>query len=330
MPKKEKQKIKTLLIAKYLWEQTDEEHGVSAADIREYLNVEYEIETEVHSIYRDIAALRDQFGMDIEGGRGRKYRLVSRDLDYDDLRTLAECVYATRFVTEGQAKRIVNALGIMCSDYQKEALEGETFVGNRTRTEERSVLNNAGTIRSAIRENKKITFNYATATVNDVKKTVARRDGQRIITSPYSILVNDGNLYMLSCSKWGKIMTYRVDRMRNVQCIDTPRIGQREYEKLNIRTYPRRVFGMFEGERQRVTMVFDNSLLDTVVDRLGAEDVMYHSDGDKRFVVNAEIEVSPQFYAWIFGFGDKARIKNPAAVVAGMKEYIKAVADVYE
>ena len=330
MPKKEKQKIKTLLIAKYLWEQTDEEHGVSAADIREYLDVEYEIETEVHSIYRDIAALRDQFGMDIEGGRGRKYRLVSRDLDYDDLRTLAECVYATRFVTEGQAKRIVNALGIMCSDYQKEALEGETFVGNRTRTEERSVLNNAGTIRSAIRENKKITFNYATATINDVKKSVARRDGQRITTSPYSILVNDGNLYMLSCSEWGKIMTYRVDRMRNVQCIDTPRIGQREYEKLNIRTYPRRVFGIFEGERQRVTMEFDNSLLDAVVDRLGAEDVMYHSDGDKRFVVNAEIEVSPQFYAWIFGFGDKARIKNPAAVVEGMKEFLKKVTTVYE
>ena len=118
--------------------------------------------------------------------------------------------------------------------------------------------------------------------------------------------------------------------MRNVQCIDTPRIGQREYEKLNIRTYPRRVFGMFEGERQRVTMVFDNSLLDTVVDRLGAEDVMYHSDGDKRFVVNAEIEVSPQFYAWIFGFGDKARIKNPAAVVEGMKEFLKKVTTVYE
>ncbi len=64
MPKKENQKIKTLLVAKYLWEQTDEDHGVSTADIREYLYVEHGIETEVHSIYRDIAVLRDEFGMD--------------------------------------------------------------------------------------------------------------------------------------------------------------------------------------------------------------------------------------------------------------------------
>ena len=92
----------------------------------------------------------------------------------------------------------------------------------------------------------------------------------------------------------------------------------------------RRVFNMFEGERQRVTMEFDSSLLNTVVDRLGAEDTMYHSDGNDRFVVNAEVEVSPQFYAWIFGFGDKAKIINPSAVAAGMKEYLAAVNAVYE
>ena len=84
---------------------------------------------------------------------------------------------ATRFITEKQAVRIVQALGAFCSDYQKEALEGETFVGNRTRTEERSVLVNAGEIRSAIRNKRKISFQYSTATIDDVKKTVLRRNG---------------------------------------------------------------------------------------------------------------------------------------------------------
>ena len=60
MPKSEKQKAKILLIARYLWEQTDENHGVSSADIRDYLE-DNGIETEEHSIYRDIAALRDEF-----------------------------------------------------------------------------------------------------------------------------------------------------------------------------------------------------------------------------------------------------------------------------
>jgi hypothetical protein len=63
MPKKERQKIKTLLIAKYLWEETDEEHSVSASDIVADLDVSHGIQAEEHSIYRDIAALRDVLGL---------------------------------------------------------------------------------------------------------------------------------------------------------------------------------------------------------------------------------------------------------------------------
>ena len=110
----------------------------------------------------------------------------------------------------------------------------------------------------------------------------------------------------------------------------TPRIGHKEYEKLNMRSYMRRVFGMYQGERVRVTIEFHNSLLDAVVDRLGADDVMYHSEGKDHFVVNAEIEISPQFYVWIFGFGEKARIKWPQTVVDGMKEHLKAVSAKYD
>ena len=174
MPRSEKQKLKILYIAKYLWEQTDEAHGVTGAEIVDYLE-DYGITAEVHSVYRDIALLRDEFGFDIEGGRGKNYRLLSRNLDYDDIRTLAECVSATRYVPKGQAARLVNALGELCSEYQREALESEIFVNDRTRTEVRSVFVSAAEIRRAMRESKKIKFKYATASIDDVKKTAFRR-----------------------------------------------------------------------------------------------------------------------------------------------------------
>lgn len=328
MPKSEKQKAKILLIARYLWEQTDESHGVSSAEIRDYLE-DNGIEAEEHSIYRDIAALRDEFGLDIDGGRGKKYRLVSRDLEYDDLRTLAECVYATRFISEGQAKRIVRSLGILCSEYQRETLEGETFIGNRARTEERSVLRNADVIRSAIRENKKSTFNYSTIAINDAKKSVLRKNGKQFKVSPFCLLVFDGNLYLFSISEWSESFTYRVDRMRNVHCTEEARIGHKEFEKIEMRTYLRRVFGMYKGERQRVTMEFDKGLLDTVVDRLGIEDVLYRPEGKDKFVVNADIEVSPTFYAWILSFGKKAKIISPFSVVEGLKGYLQDISNIY-
>ena len=331
LPRSEKQKLKTLYIAKYLWEQTDENHAVTATEIRDYLEDECGISAEEHSIYRDIAALRDEFGFDIDGGRGKKYRLASRDIDYDDLRTLAECVYATRFIPEGQAARLVGLLGAFCSEYQRATMEGETFVGNRMRTEERSVLNNASEIRRAMNDNQKITFKYAKATIDNVKKTVFRKNNVTYTVSPYCLLVNDGNFYLLAYSDWdSKIMTYRVDRMRDVRCSIIHRVGRNHYDKINIDTYLRRVFGMYGGERQRVVMEFDIQLLDTVVDRLGTENIIYHSEGKKRFVVNADIEVSPQFYAWLFGFGNKAKIISPPSVAEGMKVHLQEVSAIYE
>lgn len=94
MAKSENQKVKTLYVAKYFLENSDENHSVTAGDVVDYLKAECGIEAERRAIYRDIAALRDVFGMDIEGGQGGKYRLLSRQFEFDDLRLLAECVHA--------------------------------------------------------------------------------------------------------------------------------------------------------------------------------------------------------------------------------------------
>ena len=87
---------------------------------------------------------------------------------------------------------------------------------------------------------------------------------------------------------------------------------------------------MYRGERQRVEMLIEKELLDPVVDRLGVVGVVYEQNEDKRITVKTEVEVSPQFFAWVFGFGNKAKLINPPAVVDGMKEYLKSVSSVYE
>ena len=64
MPKSEKQKMKTLYVAKYFLENSDENHSVCAADIIDFLETDCGITADRRSIYRDIAALRDEFDMD--------------------------------------------------------------------------------------------------------------------------------------------------------------------------------------------------------------------------------------------------------------------------
>ena len=69
LPRSEKQKLKTLYVAKFFQENSDENHAVSAGDIIDFLKEECGITADRRSIYRDIAALRDVFGMDIDGGQ---------------------------------------------------------------------------------------------------------------------------------------------------------------------------------------------------------------------------------------------------------------------
>ena len=150
MPKSEKQKLKILYVAKYFLENSDENHPIVAKDICDYLEDECEIAAERRSIYRDIKLLRDVFGMDIEGTRGGKYRLLSRQFEFDDLRLLAECVYAAKFISEPKAKELVETISELCSVYQAEDLQSEVFLCDRVKTTQKGTLNIISTINSAM------------------------------------------------------------------------------------------------------------------------------------------------------------------------------------
>ena len=93
--------------------------------------------------------------------------------------------------------------------------------------------------------------------------------------------------------------------------------------------YAKKVFGMFSGSEASVKLRFDVSLVGSVIDRLGRDTIII-PDGENCFVVWTDVIISPRFYAWVFGFGDKARILEPAAAVEGIKEHIKNVLSVYE
>ena len=79
---------------------------------------------------------------------------------------------------------------------------------------------------------------------------------------------------------------------------------------------------MFTGEEIKVQMRFENHLVGAVLDRLGSE-VFIVPDGPAHFTVRTDVVVSPQFFAWVLGFGPQAH------VVEGMKAHIGSVAVLY-
>lgn len=97
-----------------------------------------------------------------------------------------------------------------------------------------------------------------------------RRGGATYKISPFKLIINDGYYYVLAWNaKKGSSITFRLDRMKNVEILDEPREGNAEFSKINMEAYTQQHFGMFSGEKKRVSLRFTNNLLDTIVDRLG-------------------------------------------------------------
>lgn len=335
MAEKEIKKSRALHVAKYLMEHTDEQHSVSARDIEDYLS-EQGIAAERRTIYRDIAALRDQFGMDIDGGQGSRYRLMSRQFELDDIRLLAECVHAAKFISNEQAELLIDTLCESLSIHQADVLKKEVYHYDRVKSTQKGTLGIISTIRSAIggrfTTGHLLSFKYMTHRIQNGITLEEKHGGKVYKVIPRELLINDGNYYLLAIdAETYKNRTYRVDRMRDVTMLEE--IGgyfSRAWHGFRKDNYTKRVFSMFSGPKERVSIQMDKALLDTAVDKFGTDtDVFYRPEGENEFVVSVEVEVSEQFFAWIFGFGKRAKIIAPKAVQKQFRDYLKDVCALY-
>ena len=141
-----------------------------------------------------------------------------------------------------------------------------------------------------------------------------RHEGGYYQLSPYALIWDDENYYMLAWDEAeGRFKHFRVDKMTHITALERPRDGKGAFAQLDMSVYSQRVFGMFAGETQPVRMRFARHLAGAVIDRFGKE-VLLIPEGEESFTVTAEVAVSPQFFAWVFGFGTEAEILSPEAV----------------
>ena len=337
----EMKKSRPLYIANYLREKSDEEHWVSQKEILDYLYEEFGIMPDRKTIKRDIAMLRDEMGMDIEEQPYYGYRLCSREFELDDLKILAECVYAAKFISEKRSKDLIDVLCDFCSENQAKKLKRDVYLCDRIKTTQDKTLRIINTIREAMeaqrwpsefRRGRKITFRYMTHSVADVYKVIDKHDGKLYTVSPYQLLINDGNYYLIGMADdVEELRTYRIDRMRDVSILEEHRNLRKEWStRRDMKTYIRQSFSMFGGEQVKVTIRFENSLLDTVIDKFGVGfGAEYRQDGEEHFTVTVEVKVSEQFFAWMCGFGLQAKIITPERLASEYKEYLSSIVNQY-
>ncbi len=332
MAKSEKQKLKLLYIIKYLSAESDEEHPVSTKQLIEYLD-RMDISVERKTIYSDIRLLVD-FGFDIvsiKAGDRSGYYLASRRFELAELKLLADAVLASKFITAKKTRELIGKISTLSSSYDASKLRRQVYV-DRIKNDNESIYYSVDEIHRAMFENRQIAFVYHVWGTD--RRLHPKKKGGKYIVSPFYLIWKDGYYYLVAFdARDEKTKYYRVDKMKKLEICSGARTGHEITGREDPALMASRVFSMFAGDEENVTLSFTEDMAGVIIDRFG-RNIMIRPDEDmpggiKRFRTHINVDVSPQFYGWISGLSGKVVIEGPPRVRLSYKQYLENMLEKY-
>ena len=321
-------KLRMLYIMKILLEKTDEGHTMSAADIGKALG-EYGMSADRKTVYSDIETLIE-FGMDILQAKGTNggYYIGGREFELPELKLLVDAVQASKFISRKKSEELIKKLESMASEYDARQLQRNVFIYNRPKTGNETIYYNVDQIHAAILENRQIQYKYAEWTVE--KRLKPKKDGAFYTVSPWALTWDDANYYLIAYDEGADcIKHFRVDKMQQTSVTGRERIGKERFENFDIGEFAKKTFSMYGGFDEEVTLACENDIVGVILDRFGQEVTIVPAD-EGHFRVRVLAAVSPQFFGWVTGIGDKMRIVAPEHVRETYREYLLRIIAGYD
>ena len=319
------QKRKLLVLLRLLEQQSDEAHPLSLGRLIDGL-AQAGISAERKSLYDDMEALRLQ-GVDVQCSRRQGYYIGQREFQLPELKLLVDAVQSSRFITEKKSRELISKLEGLTSVHQARELQRQVYVSGRIKAMNESIYYNVDALHAGISAQRQISFLYFDYDVR--RQRVFRRDGARYTVSPYALIWDNENYYLVAfAADTGDIRHYRVDKMADIQVTDLEREGREAFAAFDLSQYAARHFGMYGGRTEQVTLRCESRLVGVVLDRFG-RDVMLVPDGEAHFTVTVPVAVSPQFFGWVFGLAGGVEILSPAGVADEMARQLAEAAAVY-
>ena len=323
-------KDRLLVLLQMLQKQTDDETRLTTADIRAALEKEGH-ECSIRTLRRDVKSLRScGYEIDVRETEGMPttYACLDREWSNPELQILVDAVSAAQFIPQGRSEELIEKLSKMAGPSHRNALKPQIMVSERVKAKNRNMIYAVQAIRKAIEKNRKISFRYLQ--YNTDKQQVPRHQGtpeEIYIVSPYATVWNNDRYYLVGFSdRRQKTAVFRIDRMEVPKQLPNKR--EPEPEGFDIRDYTDRIFKMYDGPEETVTLKCSMEILDQVIDRFGDRTELKNLRKNS-FVVSVPVSLSTTFYGWIFQYTGKMSILAPEHVRESYAGYLQeAIEDV--
>ncbi len=321
-----KQNEKILYLLKILSESTNETNPLTAEALISRLG-EYGAQMERKSIYSAVDALVS-FGYDIQNSKSepKGYYMASRDFELAEIKLLVDAVQSSKVITIKKSIELINKIKKLTDENSAKKLQRQVVVTGRAKMENERVYYSIDAIHEAIAEGRKISFKYCEYDIN--KKLIPRKGGKDYVYTPALLIWDDERYYLVAYdAQHDSYTNFRADKMIDVKVMDEK--AEIPKKKLDAAMYTKSVFSMFQGEYEDVTIAADNRLIGAFLDKFGM-DTMLRRHSDTEFAVKVNVAISTTFFAWLFQYGDMARIIYPESVAQKYVNHIKNTLNAYK
>jgi predicted DNA-binding transcriptional regulator YafY len=318
-----------LKLMEILKEETDEEHRLTLTELKEHLQQAFGQGYYVgERALRDDLKTLDDCGFPVyqeKGPRGvHRYSYIERPFEYHEIRMLIDAVLTAKFIPKRDAEKLVGKLLDQTSRHMRSKLRKHVNIGDFIRLDNPTIRFEIDKLQKAVLKQKEIRFKYGSYNVN--KEFELRRNGDWYVVQPYELVFNQGFYYLIG--KYvpeNELRHYRVDRIRNVEVTDK----RFRKEEFNVAEYVKKLFMMFTGEREWVTIRFKHHLVNVVIDQFGL-DVDLKKVDDEWFELRANVFASDGLVGWILSWGGDAKVIKPQHLVERIKKKIDGMSGMYD
>lgn len=324
-------KFRLIALSDFFKKYTDEEHIYSAVEIIDELNKQG-ITCERKALYSDIEALKFA-GFDIVCTRSPKagFFLASRDFEEAEIRLMIDAVQAAKFITAKKTDLLVNKIGAMLSKHQSDKLKSQVYIDIKHKRKNEEIFYTIDALHNAILQKKKVKFVYSNITVSDDLTTCVNE--REFVVSPYALIWSNDHYYLVcNNSNYDNLMHTRIDRMSGVECLDELWRHFSEVsnykEKFDSADYAGKLFNMFSGTQQRVTLRCANRLLEEIIDRFG-DNVRFVSRNADNFTAKIEAVTGEGFISWILQYGGAVEVIQPSQLRTAIANKAAEILNIY-
>lgn len=315
--------IKYISVIDLIIKNSDEKNPITINQIQDLIYEKgYDFKIDFRIVKKFVENYNDYYEDTVikayKDGKYNYFYYENPNLDLMEAKAIIDLVYSSHFFTlktkENYKKRMEDLFSIHNQAYFQKRLNLHVVKNEN----EQVFYQELEVITKAIKEKKKIRFEYQKPTLEEKQKPKITE------LAPIDTVFSNNEYYLLcqGAKDPNTCIQYRLDYVKNVEIVKKSEVEfnplevQSFEEKLNNMTY---MYG--QGQLEVIELEFHPSVYSNMIDKFG-KDIHPKKINDDLYCVQVKHIINSTFYSWIIGFGGRIQIADNAKHKDDFKEFL--------